>query len=363
MEVVGNDLVKDYENSRDQYVSFARTIDNLLVRLLASEGISVHSIGNRCKTINSFKGKLERKNAYTKLVQITDLAGVRLITHYEDDVDRIAKIIESEFSVDHENSIDKRKAIDPEKFGYLSLHYVVSLSDERAALREYATFRGMKVEIQVRSILQHTWAEIEHDTGYKTDIEIPKHIRRRFSRLAGLLELADQEFMGIRDALVEYSENVTLQVEQASEDRTVSSTDEVSLDKISLGRFIELDSQVLALDTRIAEALTAEIELLTEVDSKQIQRLKALGINTLSELRSQLESNAQHILRRAEDAKIQWPKSDGEPSRTIPKGICLLYLAQVLIAKRKDEIEIRDLLSKSGLYISDRLVDYLLNFF
>lgn len=363
MEVVGNDLVKEYEGARDRYVSFARTIDNLLVRLLASEGISVHSIDHRCKTINSFRGKLERKNSYCELVQITDLAGVRLITHYEDDVDRIAKIIESEFSVDEENSIDKRKAIDPDKFGYLSLHYVVSLSEERSALREYSTFRGMKVEIQVRSILQHTWAEIEHDTGYKTDIEIPKHIRRRFSRLAGLLELADQEFMGIRDALVAYSEDVTLQVEHVSEARLDGPAEEVSLDKISLGRFIELDSLVLSLDERIARELDSDIDPLVEVDSRQINRLKVLDINTLSELRSQLEQNDTHIIKRAMDALSQWPKSDDGTIRKLPKGISLLYLVQVLIARQKDEGKIRDLLRKTGFLVSEQIVKYLADFF
>ena len=65
---------------------------------------------------------------------------------------------------------------------------------ERMVLRENKAFEGLKCEIQIRSVLQHAWAEIEHDLGYKSELTIPKEVRRSFSRLAGLLELGDKEF-------------------------------------------------------------------------------------------------------------------------------------------------------------------------
>lgn len=61
------------------------------------------------------------------LEDITDLAGIRIITYFADQVDLIASFVEEEFEVDRSNSVDKRELIDPEKFGYLSLHYVVKL--------------------------------------------------------------------------------------------------------------------------------------------------------------------------------------------------------------------------------------------
>jgi len=65
-------------------------------------------------------------------------------------------------------------------------------------LSEYALFDKMKCEIQVRTILQHAWAEIEHDLVYKSPADIPFRVRRRFASLAGLLEIADREFESLR---------------------------------------------------------------------------------------------------------------------------------------------------------------------
>lgn len=84
------------------------------------------------------------------------------------------------------------------------MHYVVGMSLQRLSLCEYKMFRDLKCEIQIRSILQHAWAEIEHDIGYKNEIAIPKQMRRKFSRIAGLLEIADQEFVQIRSELEDY---------------------------------------------------------------------------------------------------------------------------------------------------------------
>lgn len=96
---------------------------------------------------------------------------------------------------------------DPTRFGYQSKHYLVKHLDTRAALPEYTRFSDRIAEIQVRTILQHAWAEIEHDIQYKSSSVLPRTIRRRFGALAGLIEIADREFQAIDD------ENRAIQVE------------------------------------------------------------------------------------------------------------------------------------------------------
>jgi hypothetical protein len=63
---------------------------------------------------------------------------------------------------------------------------------------KYAPIRGTWFEIQVRSILEHSWAEIEHEIVYKSGINFPDETKRRFARLAGALEILESEFGALR---------------------------------------------------------------------------------------------------------------------------------------------------------------------
>jgi ppGpp synthetase/RelA/SpoT-type nucleotidyltranferase len=187
------------------------------------------------KTRESLSQKLKRPDReYDSLDQITDLAGIRIITYFEPDVNQIASIIEDEFEIQWSDSEDKRSLLDPDRFGYSSVHYIASFSEVRCALTEYRHFAGFRFEVQIRSILQHAWAEIEHDLGYKSELSIPRETRRRFSRVAGLLELADAEFTAIRSELEEYANRVAELIE--------SEPHRVLVDKVSLGTFLSLDS-------------------------------------------------------------------------------------------------------------------------
>jgi len=85
-----------------------------------------------------------------------------------------------------------------DQFGYKSVHYVISLSSPRRDLAEWTEFEKFKAEIQVRTILQHAWAEIDHEIRYKNEENIPIEIKRRIYRLMALFELADEEFQNLK---------------------------------------------------------------------------------------------------------------------------------------------------------------------
>lgn len=132
------------------------------------------------------------------LSQITDLAGVRVITFLPSGVEQVNALVEREFTI--VEKINKSGLLEEEeKLGYQSVHYLVQFEEVRCGLPEYARFAGITTEVQVRTILQHTWAEGEHDIQYKAVATIPISIRRRFISLAGLLEIADREFQAISD--------------------------------------------------------------------------------------------------------------------------------------------------------------------
>ena len=108
---------------------------------------------------------LDNPDKYRSIADLTDLLGVRIITYFPDQVDDVAAIIEREFDMAYENCGDKRTALDADRFGYLPVHYIATLNQARAALIE-------------------------------TEETVPREMRRRFCRLAGLLQAACTQVPG-----------------------------------------------------------------------------------------------------------------------------------------------------------------------
>ena len=346
-------LLVDFDAKRDVYNSFAKTVADLLERLLVAKNTSFHSISYRCKARLSLERKIDNKQSYSELEDITDLAGARVITHLSDDVDVVATMVESEFKVDKINSIDKRAALDPDRFGYLSLHYVVSLKREREKLQEYSAFKGLKIEIQIRSILQHTWAEIEHDIGYKSSIEVPRGIKRKFSRMAGLLELADQEFVSIRTELGKYERSIKQEI--------LKNPEKVSLDKVTYLDFINSDEACSSIDTAIANLCRFTFFETPKNISKQLDSLSFFGIKTIEQLKQSLIQNEGDIMRRAADVAHTRSSARFE---MVSKGISIFYLGHVLAAKSQDPEVIDNYISIRGLQSgTKKFRDYLIGFY
>lgn len=179
--------------NREEYEHFEKVFVNLIKELINKSNIKTHTVSSRTKKIDSIIEKIERKG-YKNSSQLTDICGIRIITYFTEDIERIASLIENEFQIDIINSVDKRNYSD---FGYSSLHYVCLLNENQLELCEYRKFTGMKCEIQIRTILQHAWAEIEHDLGYKGRIYLSHCEQKSFRRIAALLEQADLEFMNL----------------------------------------------------------------------------------------------------------------------------------------------------------------------
>ncbi len=266
----------DYEGRIDDYRAFAKLMYDLLKRMLDSKQFGVAHIERRTKTASSFAEKIIRKNKYDDpLNEVTDLVGLRTILYDPADCVAVGELIGEEFAVDIDNSPRSSVEDDPTRFGYVTHHYVVRLSPDRSARLEYVRFADYQAEIQVRTVMQHAWAAVDHKIRYKAP-DLPAGLRHQLLRLNALIELADQEFgallLGGREQISAYAQSVS-QGEYG-----------VSLDALSLGAFLE----TTGADRRWADAalqLGYNRPIVDRLDSAVLLRtMEALEIGNLRSL-------------------------------------------------------------------------------
>ena len=179
----------------------------LVTALLDDAGINYVSVTGRAKSVASFAGKAGRSvdgaPAYPDpLTDITDQVGVRVVTYLHGDVTAVADLLADQLSVLDDRDMGQETARQG-RFGYASRHLLVAVDPVKGVAAAYDDLRARSASVQVRTILQHAWAEFEHDVRYKGTIpeEHVPDLDRRFTLAAGLLELADREFSAIRDRL------------------------------------------------------------------------------------------------------------------------------------------------------------------
>jgi putative GTP pyrophosphokinase len=247
--------IEQYEALRPQYERLCTRVGALLADILSGAGVAYQVIESRAKNADSFAEKLGREGrAYSDpLSEITDLAGIRIILNYVSDVERVSQLINAEFRIDTSRSVDKRRTLATDQFGYLSVHWVVQISNTRSQLPEWRGLGDLVAEIQVRTVVQHSWAAISHALQYKREGEVPEPFRRRLVRLAGLLELADEEFEALR------IEQTRLR-EHAAERITEGKLEAVPLDAFSVVEFVASSPLVQRVDEAARDAGMASLE-------------------------------------------------------------------------------------------------------
>lgn len=225
-----------YRNERQAYEGLTNVVQYLIESLIRNAGIDYLSVTSRTKSVDSFLEKTERKG-YTNVAEITDVSGIRVITFIDSDVKKACDLIKSSFNVYPEKSLDKSDELGIDRFGYRSVHFVCDLGSDRIKLPEFALYKSKVFEIQVRTALQHAWAEIEHDRNYKFSGVLPTPIQRRMHMLAGVLEMVDREFVSIAADIDQYAIEVS--------EKTRAGNLEVELNSTSINQYLPAKLQSL----------------------------------------------------------------------------------------------------------------------
>ena len=284
-------ILEDYRKQRDDFIKLGDAVHTILSDIVKDLGFAVLAIEHRVKEEKSLAGKLERKgDSYNVIEDITDILGCRVICFLSDEIDKIGRKIEENFVIDLENSSDKRALIQEDAFGYLSLHYICSLPFGDKWPDEIC---GKKFEIQIRTVLQHAWSAIHHDIGYKSDFGVPREIRRQFARIAGLLEIADDEFVRARDNMVGYTENIRKSI-------ITDDADDISINMISLNEYVQHNQKMQKVIYDIADIAGAEI---SKIDPESyIPQLAFLGITKLGDIGKLIDENYDLAIKMAKQA-------------------------------------------------------------
>lgn len=294
--------MEQYHERQAVYQRLAQVAEETLRQALKKQHVAVIALEHRVKTESSLAGKLELKGAkYHTLDDVTDILGMRVVTFYSDDVDKVAAIVNEIFQVDWSNSVDKRKLHRLDSFGYNSLHYICRLKDPppapprgrdcRAGSLPSGRFGGgLPFEIQMRTALQHVWSTLDHDTAYKGGgVNIPHEYQRQFGRLAGMLELVDEEFSRLRNVLTDYRRQM-LALEASGQ------LDKVDLNSDTFRRYLE--AQPFArLNKRIAAINQAELYPVPMMPFLRV--LQKLGFETLGEVNRLIEEHSDDAYRLA----------------------------------------------------------------
>jgi len=246
-----NQLEKEYDAKKDFYIKAAKTLKNLIINLL-DDKFNKTNVLYRIKERNSCSEKISRKyierleqESNIKIEELlTDLIGIRIICMYESEIKDIAELLEQEFDLLEKTDKTQELLKNDNAFGYKGLHLDIKLQDKRTELTEYNTYKDLQFEIQIRTIIQNAWSELDHQIKYKK--HIPKELGRRINRLAALFEIADTEFESI-DSVSQKLESeakkasvLTIQDEKTPKKKQKQKEDEKEKVKLDIFSFVAL---------------------------------------------------------------------------------------------------------------------------
>jgi putative GTP pyrophosphokinase len=310
-------MLRDFDRVSEALEAQGQRLRSQLANWLSEvPSIKVHSVTMRLKSRESLARKIARPDrTYLSVSDVTDIVGLRVITYFDDGVELVAKLLEANLAVDFIHSVDKRGR----GFGYRSLHYVCTLPQpEKLPV-------VTRCEVQVRTMLEHAWAEIEHDLGYKSAALIPAVARRRLERLAGVLELVDQEFGAVRIELEQYAKDLPRRFESESA--------AIPLDRLSLKALLNCDEAVL-IDCAIAKELDKKLGTETFFPDYLLKMLRAARIETVAAAREGLVRHHAQIVAMVRPyfafASRTWSLSPSSMTELL-RGYSLFFLAHRVV--------------------------------
>jgi ppGpp synthetase/RelA/SpoT-type nucleotidyltranferase len=310
---VAQDFLRSHAASLPLFESEAVQLGLFLRDLLRAHNITVHAVSARAKSLDSVAAKLLAKQYKRPGRKMTDVIAARIILYHAAEVAEVANLLRSQIEIKERDSTDKRHALGLREFGYRSYHLVGRLPDKTCLQPQYAILRGQVFEVQVRSLLEHAWAEIEHGVVYKSGAALPEDQSRRFAAIAGVLELLEHEFQQLLAARSQL-------VDSALEE----------LPSVSTRQAMDVPYMLAVLETIYPDGLSFRRASSTGspfppgIENRFRLALSANRINTVKAFQTALRSAKLKGLRR------RYASAEGIPEREISHlaGLALLLASR-----------------------------------
>lgn len=272
---------------------------SLITSALKKYSIDAMMIVSRIKDEESFIEKCIRKKYTSPAEQVTDLLGIRIVLYSEYDVANAEAAVRGVLEINDKKSPNYLIAEEPSTMGYRSLHLVGSLTkSDNVGDLDKSTFR---IEVQIRTALQHAWAELEHKLSYKKPGSLPNFLQRRLYLAAAGLEMVDQAFGDIVRYASDYTQDVVRKDAKYTKD---------DVNYLATGAlFIELINDMGLGHMKVEEPKPTTVQSI-------VQDLKNYGIADLNDLRE--------LIRRTDKIKLKAALQEREPIRLRGLGIYLL---------------------------------------
>jgi putative GTP pyrophosphokinase len=269
-QVKNEEFINIYKTNLGRYKCLEEEVKHILNDELKSKGIKIHTISSRVKKLGSILDKIERKN-FTKLEEINDIVGTRIVCLFLDDINLIGNCIRECFEViSEDNKIDETEV---SSFGYMSLHFIAKIKDYFKGPR-YDGLKDLVFEIQVRTISMDAWANISHYLDYKNEQDLPHDLKKDFHALSGLFYVADKHFqMFVKSSEISKVETLGV-VQHLLSGEHVEQKDDL----------INHDSLYVLLNEKYSERMKLHGKLEPKNISNLITNLSEVGISKISEL-------------------------------------------------------------------------------
>nr|WP_315151312.1 RelA/SpoT domain-containing protein [uncultured Flavobacterium sp.] len=198
------ELEKEYKNIIEDYTDFLEEIKRMVEKILHRNQIPIaFGINGRIKTLDSIFEKVTSERFIIKntVTELNDLIGLRIVLLFPEFKDKVVEILSTELKLLNDPN---KSSQSPDKFGYSSIHLILGIKDEWIKVPSWENHSNKKIEVQVRTLSEHIWAETSHSLFYKREENIPNIINRDLYKLSALLEVVDDKLQALKYTVEEH---------------------------------------------------------------------------------------------------------------------------------------------------------------